>query len=257
MDSTTIDLDDHYKVFPDDVRGELFIRIRGSYFKDMIWRNWPKATKAIVPVIMKHSDASGYSFPSQTRIAVYSGITEKSVRQGLNGLQNFSDFGIKKEITRRGWIKNKYWFKPETRNEKGAVFISHAFFNGGNWAMLLPSAKAIYPVLKYFCYWNFDLYQEYEEMVEDPLYFDDVYKNRKYDFVNADPEAIAEFSGVCKKSISSAFQSLQEHHFMEPIGMIDGCESWKLFTIPPLIYKAPYLNEQARKRYKLDEIFTH
>ena len=84
---------DLYDFFPDDVRTELFIRIGGNYFKDGIWKRWSKATKAIVPVIMKYSDACGQSFPSQTRIAVYSGITEKSVRQGLKGLEDFRDFG--------------------------------------------------------------------------------------------------------------------------------------------------------------------
>jgi len=255
MDSTILNLDDRYEVFPHDLRGELFIRIRGSYFEEMIWKSWPKATKAIVPVIMKHSDASGYSFPSQTRIAIYAGITEKSVREGLNGLRIFQDFGIKKEITRRGRIMNKYWFKPASRDEKGAVFISHAFFNGANWARLTPSAKAIYPVLKYFCYWEFDLYQEYEEMAEPPSEFDEVYRNREYDFLYADIGAIAELSGVCKKSIPSAFQELKNRYFIEPIGMVDGRETLKLFTQPPYIYTT-YMNEQAREKYNLKENFT-
>lgn len=256
MDFTTLDIDDRYKIFPDDVRGELFIRISGSYFKYKIWRNWPQATKAIIPVIMKHSNPGGYSFPGQTRIAIYSGITEKSVREGLNGLQNFQDFGIIKEFNRRGWKKNKYWIKPATKNEKGAVFISHAFFNGGNWALLSPSAKSIYPVLKYCCYWEYDLYQEYEEMDEPPSETYEVYRNRKYDFLCAEPEAIAEYAGISKKSISSAFQSLKNHFFIEPIGMVDGRETWKLFTQPPSIFNA-YMNKQAREKYNLEEKFTH
>jgi len=256
MDFTTLNIDDNYKIFPDDVRGDLFIRIRGSYFEYMIWRDWPKATKAIIPVIMKHSDACGNSFPSQTRIAIYSGINEKSVREGLNGLQNFPDFGIKKDFNKRGWAMNKYWFRPATKNEKEAVFISHAFFNGGNWALLSQSAKAIYPVLKYFCYWEFDLYQEYEEMTEPPSETFEVYLNRKYDFLNADTEAIVEYSGVCKKSISSAFQELKNRYFIEPIGMVDGRETWKLFTQPPSIFNA-YMNKQAREKYNLEEKFTH
>jgi len=44
---------------------------------------------------------------------------------------------------------------------------------------------------------------------------------------------------------------------MEAIEMINGRETWKLFTIPPYIYKRTFINEQARKRYKLDEIFTY
>ena len=222
----------------------------------MIWKSWPKATKAIVPVIMKHSNASGHSFPSQTRIAIYSGITEKSVRQGLAGLNNFKDFGINREINRRGWIRNNYWFKPATRNEKEAIFISHAFFNGGNWALLTPSAKAIYPVLKCFCYWDFDLYQDHEEVAEELSEYDEIYRNRKYDYLSADHEAIAEFSGVSMKSIPSAFNSLKKHFFMEPIGIIDDRDTWKLLTQPPYIY-TEHMNKQARKRYKLDEIFTY
>jgi len=256
MDSNIIDLDDLSEIFPDDIREELFIRIKGSYFQDKTWKSWPKATKAIVPVIMKHSNASGHSFPSQTRIAIYAGITEKSVREGLNGLQNFPDFGIKRVFNRRGWMKNKYWFKPATKNEREVVFISHAFFNGGNWALLSPSAKAIYPVLKYFCYWEYDLYQEYEEIYEDPSMYDEVYRDRKYDFLSADHEAIAEVSGVSIRSIPSAFNSLKEHYFIESIGKMEGHETWKLFTQPPYIY-TKYMNEQARKKYNLKENFTY
>jgi len=206
-------LDDHYRIFPDDVRKDLFIRIRRSYFEDMIWKNWPKATKAIAPVIMKHCNANGYSFPSQTRIAIYSGITEKSVRKGLNGLKNFQDFEITKEFSRRGWKKNKYWIKPATKKKGEAVFISHAFFNDGNWALLSHSAKAIYPVLKYFCFWDIDLYQKYGGMAQTPSEIDAVYRYRRYDFLSAEQEAIAEYSGVCKKSIFSAFQSLEYQDF--------------------------------------------
>lgn len=256
MDFTTLNIADNYKVFPDDARGDLFIRIRRSYFENRIWKNWSKATKTILPVIMKHSNASGYSFPSQTRIAIYSGVTEKSVRQGLVGLQNFPDFGITKEFSRRGRKKNRYWIKPATKIKGISVFISHAFFNGGNWALLSSSAKAIYPVLKYFCYWEYDLYQEYEEMDEPPSETYEVYRDRKYDFLIADPEAIAEISGVCQRSISSAFQSLENHYFMEHIGLIGNHETWKLFTQPPSIFNT-YMNEQARDKYNLEENFTH
>jgi len=256
MDNTTLGIDDPYDFFPDDIRTELFIRIGSHYFKDKIWKEWSKATKAIVPVIMKHSDACGQSFPSQTRIAVYSGITEKSVRQGLKGLEDFRDFGIKKEITKRGWLKNKYWLKPAKRNEKGAIFISHAFFNGGNWALLSSCAKAIYPVLQYFCFWDFDLYGELEKIVESPSDFVDVYRDRKYDFLNAEPEAIAEYSGISERSISSAFQSLMKCYFIESLGTIDNRMTWKLFKQPPRIFN-DYLNEQVRKRYKPKETFTY
>jgi Helix-turn-helix domain len=244
------------EIFPRDVREELFIKIRRSYFEEMIWRDWPKATKATVPVIMKHSNASGYSFPSQTRIAIYSGLTEKSVRQGLNGLQDFQDFRIKREFNRRGWMKNKYWFRPASINEKGSVFISHAFFNGGNWSLLSQSAKAIYPVLKYFCYWDYELYEEYEEVGLALFYYNDVYKGREYDFLNADPEAIAKYSGVNKKSIFSAFQSLENHYFMEPIGVVDGRKTWKLFTQPPFTFNT-YMNKQVKEKYNLKEKITY
>jgi len=256
MDSTTLGFDDSYEIFPDNVRIELFIKIRRTYIQDTTWRNWPKSTKAIVPVIMKHSNICGYSFPSQTRIAIYSGITEKSVREGLNGLQNFQDFGITKEFSRRGWMKNKYWFKPASRNEKGAIFISHAFFNGANWARLTSSAKAIYPVLKCYCFWELERYQEYVEIRGSPLDVNYIYKYRNYDFLSAEPEAIAEFSGICKKSIPSAFQSLTNNYFIEPIGMVDGRKTYKIYTRPPRTFKA-YMNKQARKRYNLNENFTY
>lgn len=78
--------------FTDDLRGNLFIQIPGFYFEYKLWRELPLASKAILPVIYKHMNAWGGCYPSQQTIAILAGITEKTAREGLKGLDGLHGF---------------------------------------------------------------------------------------------------------------------------------------------------------------------
>jgi len=225
----------HYQ---DDLRESLFIRIPKIIFEEDYWRKLPSASKSIYPVILKHINAQGTCFPSEETIAKLAGVTPKTVREGLKGLDGLPGFEKEKYSTQRGYSGYRYMIDPVGKKVK-VISISHAFFNGGNWSELTPSAKAIYPVLKYFSWWDYDLYIEhedvdYENADEDSISPDSPYPLRKHDFINPDNENVAQFSGVDIRSIRSSYQSLIDNGFMEHHGMIEGRETWKLFTRPSL-----------------------
>jgi hypothetical protein len=225
----------HYQ---DDLRESLFIRIPKIIFEEDYWRKLPSASKSIYPVILKHINAQGTCFPSEETISKLAGVTPKTVREGLKGLDDFPGFEKEKYITQRGHSGYRYIIEPVAKEVK-AMSISHAFFNGGNWSELTPCAKAIYPALKYFSWWHYDLYIENEEIAfenddEDSVSPEDPYPLRKYDFINPDNESVAQFAGIDIRSIRSSYQSLIDNGFMEYHGMVEGRDTWELFTRPSL-----------------------
>ena len=244
--------------FTDDLRGNLFIQMPGFYFEYKLWRELPLASKAILPVIYKHMNAWGGCYPSQQTIAILAGITEKTAREGLKGLDGLHGFCKKKYATRRGRTSYKYTAEDIFDNQE-TISISHAFFNGGNWSQLTPSAKAVYPVLKYFKWWDFTIYREDEEISvhEGEDLPGQNYPDRKYDYAYPECEHVAEHAGVNVRSLHSAYESLSEHHFIKFHGEIEGLETWRLFTDPPKVYEPEYLNDQIAKRYVVEENFTY
>ena len=231
------------------------MKIPLSYIECRAWKNLPASSKAIYPVIYKFANSSGTAFPSELTIAIMAGVTEKTVRAGLNGLDSFPGFKRLKYITSRGHISYRYRIEPY--GSKGKTFsISHAFFNGGNWSLLTPSAKAIYPVLKNFGFWDFELYREHEDSADDALP-GNPYTSRLFDFLSPNLSAVEKFSGVNLKSVKSGYQSLRKYHFIEPLGIIDGKETYKIFVQPKKTFDVEYLNTRNEKRYGAMENITH
>lgn len=66
------------------------------------WAALKSSSKAIYPVIGCHCNKLGEAFPSEMRIAILSGRTDKIVRKGIIGLEEFPGIKIKNYITKRG-----------------------------------------------------------------------------------------------------------------------------------------------------------
>ena len=243
--------------FTDDLREELFIQISKYYFEKDLWGPLPQASKAVLPIILKHLNEDGTCFPSQQTIAILAGITEKTVRHGLKGLDGLPGYETEKYISRRGHIAYKYRMRAIPEHPK-SISICHGFFNGGNWSQLTPSAKAVYPVLKYFAWWDFGIYREDEEIIEHEG--EDLsgqnYPHRSYDYADPDRECVSSISGIATRSVGSAYDSLIDCHFIELHEPSMGRETWKLFVDPQMVFKPDYLNRQARERYAVEN-FTH
>lgn len=221
----------------ENLRDNLFIQIPEWYIEKGYWGNLPLASKSIYPVILKHVNAQGYCFPSVFKIAQIAGVTEKTVGKGLKGLEGFPDFRKEKYMTRRGHTAYRYNFKPVAEEVK-TISIKHGIFNGSNWSQLTPCAKAIYPVLQYFCWWNYDFYFEYEEIDyendDDSVSPENPIPQRKYDFISPENEYVAQLAGISIRSTKSAYQSLSDNYLIvEDERMFEGRKTWRLFIQPP------------------------
>ena len=236
--------------FTDELRENLFIQIPKYYFECFLWMELPLASKAILPVILKHMNAQKTCFPGQKTIAYFAGITQKTVREGLKGLRDLPGFYKEKYVTRRGHTSYKYKLEVIDSYQE-TISINHSFFNGENWSQLTPVAKAVYPVLKHFAWWKIKIYEK-DEYINHDIGGDPSIKNypdRLYDYANPEPEIVAEYAGVNIRSLKGAYTSLSKHHFIEFHGKIDDRDTWKLFTSLPEAYQPQYLDAQDTENF--------
>ena len=120
-------------------------------------KNWallPKSSKAILPVIACHVNKQGIAFPSEQTIAILSGVSDKVVRQGIRSLEGFPSFKWNPYLTKRGkWSKN-FHLKLPVQNRGHAFPFHRVLLEYGIWRELIPTAKAIYPVMRYFSFFD-------------------------------------------------------------------------------------------------------
>lgn len=240
--------------FKEDIHWNQFFPFDEYWIKDMKWAALPTSSKAILPVIAVHCDADGIAFPSEETIAILSGLTEKTVREGIKELMGFPGFHLGHYVTNRGRSANIYRLTLPTEVDKGKSFFFYkSFIEGGNWRLLKPSSKALYPVMRCFSYFDYDVYVYYEE---EPIFyarieFKELYKDRKWDACEAEKSVMAEYSGITMPSVDLALHDLEEHNFIEPIGESgEPVYRWKVYLEPPFYYEREYLNSQVLHRYK-------
>jgi hypothetical protein len=208
--------------FKSDLHTNLFMKIPIILFEDGHWANLPPASKEVCPVICKFVDEA---------------------------LKGFPGFEKKSYSTKRLNRAYRYEIEPAPRENKLSISINHSFFNGGNWTHLIPTAKAVYPILKLAAWWEFNDYDDYEQTGMALHEHNDVYLTRDYDFVTADEDIVADLAGVSRRSLHSAYASLVEKDFLKFLDLHEGLKRWKIFTKPPLVYQVEYLNETVEKRY--------
>jgi len=233
-----------------------FFRFDKMIIRKKIWAKLPTASKTIYPVIGVHCNAEGVAFPSELTIAKLSGCTEKTVREGIKGLMGLRGFHKERYITYRGQRAIKYRLNP-LPVEKGRAFFFHkVIIEGGNWSQLTPTARALYPVLRLFSFHDYYEYLIREDL--DPSYNDnmDLYKERKYDFLIADIDVIAEHAGISIRSIPPAMKALQENYLLEETEPIyrDDNSTWKVYLIPTNYFERDWLNQEAFKKHRTVEL---
>jgi hypothetical protein len=134
---------------------------------------------------------------------------------------------------------------PST-NHRGSAFPFHKYIlEAGIWRKLRPSAKALYPVMRHFGFFDFEVYSE----IEDVDYAaDDAFANREYDFCEADRNALIEYSGIHRNSLNPALRDLEDNFLIEPIGD----DGWKVFLRSKgnTIWKRDYLNKKVMRSYQ-------
>jgi hypothetical protein len=239
--------------FKEELNTEIFFKFDKMNIRNKRWSRLPKASKSILPVIAVYCNSKGIAFPSEETIAILSGRTPKTVRAGIKGLLHYPGFTKDRYLTSRGHRANKYRLNIPAK-ERGRIFAFHkCIVDGGNWLKLRPGAHALYIVIRTFAFFDCEEYcgredleygYDLQEMIESG-YFQD----RKYDFCDADIEAMAEYAGIGISTASRALVDLERAYLVEKIESINGNDTWKVFIIPAKRYKADELNGEVSKRF--------
>jgi hypothetical protein len=217
---------------------------------NMNWAILPKASKAVFPVIACHCDKNGLSFPGERTIGILSGNTDKTVREGLRGLRDFPEFKMSYYITKRGRKAKRFFLNLPSQNLKGRSFPFYKFLlESGQWRELKPTAKALYPVMRHWGYFDIYKYAEEEDLELDECDMNEIYPVREYDFCEAEKRLMAEHAGISVRSINGALVSLQNNFLVELLG---GMYGWKVYlkSKDQTIWKRDYLNKKIMKAYK-------
>ncbi len=165
---------------------DLYFRIPKIIIKESLWANLNQASKSVYVPLLKFVNKHGFAFPSLRTLAIVSGVTEKTAGRGVKGLEGLPGFKKVRKISGRGHIAYNYAIKEPPPDGKHSIWFSHAYINGGNWSQLTPTAKAVLPVLQCFAGWDIEAYCKLEEIEYSPIEFTEIYKDRKYDFMDVD-----------------------------------------------------------------------
>jgi hypothetical protein len=242
--------------FSDAIDYDQFFRFDKEWIKDMNWALLRKTSKSILPVIAMHCDRTGHSFPGERTIAILSGITDKSVREGIQGLIGFPGFEVSNYVTSRGRRAKKYKLAFPPAREKGRSFFFHrCIVEGGNWQELKQISHALYPVMRHFAYFEQDQYVKKEKPWGNTASTDEdfklLYRERKWDICEAEISILAEYASISRPSVYEALKDLEKHFLIESHGTNDeGARRWKVFLIPPMRYKVASLNAKIAWRYR-------
>lgn len=231
--------------FHNDINWNQFFRFDKKWIENMNWADQriSPAAKAILPVIGCHCNECGEAFPGEETIAALSGLTAKSVRKGIHDLEGFPGFNWSYYLTRLGKRGKRFNVSFPPKGEKGRVFFFHrGIMDGGIWRELKPSAKALYPVMRYFSRYDVDS----DESLEDLSDFDDRFANRRWELCGAEVGQLARFAGIDRRSIADAIQSLQKNFLIKAFIDENGDKAWKVYLIPEKYWKASYLNQQLK-----------
>ena len=205
--------------FTDEFDYEHFFFFDKALIGNGNWALLPDSSKAVLPVISDHADEKGESWPSEQRVAILSGISDKSVRLGISGLESFPGFSYESYTTRRGRTSKKFHLQLPRNPKPGTAFPFYRFtLEAGCWCEATPSAKALYPVMRYYAYFDPDEYAEREDIEYTPSEFEEFYKHRMYDTCEAEYRLLMDAAALKRRSFFNALQDLQRCHLIEPLG---------------------------------------
>ncbi len=231
--------------FTDDVESNRFFWFRKKLIENNNWALLTPSAKAIFPVIALHAGQDGRSFPSEQRIAIQSGITDKVVRQGIRALGSFPDIECETYRTKGGMQSKRFHVTLPNQNNSDCFQFYQQIIDTGIWRELKPVAKALYPVMKYFSNFDFDRYIDIEDLEYDYNDFEEVFPTRKYDFCCGVTQSyLIDHAGISRRSINSALDDLMEIKLIEELQ-----DGWKVFRKPQMVWKPKYLNNEIRKAY--------
>ena len=232
--------------FREDINYDNFFLFDRKLIENMNWALLPKSAKCVFPVIACHCNQKGMSFPGEETLSALSGRSEKIVREGIKNLQNFPGFRWEYYITKRG-RQSKKFFLTFPQKKRGQSFPFYRFIlESGIWKNLRPSSQALYPAMRFFCFFDLELYSDEEKIEAEYHDYTNIYKERGYDFCEAEKGNLVKYAGIARRSLTRALRDLEENFLIEPQ---EENEGWKVFLRSKnnTYWKRDYLNSEIGK----------
>ena len=238
--------------FTNELARDSFFWFEKHLIRNLNWAALPKASKAIYPVIRSHCNKDGDAWPAEETISILSGRTEKIVRSGIGGLEKFPGIRVEPYMTSRGKRSKRFSCKIPA-HEKGKLFPFHKdIILGANWSLLKPTAQALYPVMRYFGYADFYEYwgaiediEEKEFDLDKTGYSWDNFKDREFDFCEAEPRVLCEYAHIALRSYWEAITDLEKHFLVKAVAEEKG--KFMVYLHPPRYFKRDFLNKRIIK----------
>jgi len=235
-------------LYSEDLARNSFFWFEKHLIRNLNWAALPKASKAIYPVIRSHCNKVGDAWPGEETISTLCGRTEKIVRSGIRGLEKFPGIRVESYMTRRGRRSKRFSCKIPGY-AKGELFPFHKdIILGAHWAELKPTAQALYPVMRCFGYNSVYEYQynDIEDTGEEGyVEYDENngwlnFKDREYDFCEAEPRVLCEYAHISVRSYREAIEELKKVDLLK----INEEGKFMVYLHPPTMYKREWLNKK-------------
>lgn len=219
-----------------------------------VWATLGRSAQAVLPVLLRHADLKGMAYPGEGRIAAMAGLTRKTARQAATELEERGLIEIRNRTSRQGRRSKAY----RVSSSDEGIAMPSLFIDGGLWAELRPSAKALAVAFRLFARARPDLDPDFDpdqhncgsflspgnwntDQAADEDWYEYL-KTRTVDFCNAEPSVLRDFAGIGPRIYSDALASLIKRHFIIPDH--DRPDYWQVAVWPKHVMKVSYLNSK-------------
>lgn len=234
------------KEYRDDLNGNRFFKVDKKMITEKRWAAMPQSAKKILPALYYHMNSGGSAWPSEGTLGSLSGVSAKTVRQGLNWL--VENFGVKFQWKMTTMNKKyKIFTLPQINDDAKTFFFHKILLSGGNWRQLKPASAALYIVLRTFSRWD------EEEAIYDtsaPSEIAEAYASRTFEFCDIDASFLCSYAGIARQNFWVAITDLRKK-FLVDEETFDG--KLKIFLIPDTRYKFEFLNEQVLEAFQYEK----
>jgi len=229
--------------FQEDFSRTQRFNFRKKLIENMNWGCLSTAAQAVWPVIACYANRdTGICFPGEFTIRALSGIMEKYVRKGIHGLAGFPGFSWQHYTAKTGRRSKKFCLDlPANHIEKETFPFFKCVLESGVWSQLLPTGRALYPVMRYFGYFDIESYMELEEGDYEAKDFNEIFESRTWDICEAEKIVMAEYAGIDRRSVNAALTDLERCGLVERFSDRIG---WKVYIKNKVFFHRSYLNKK-------------
>ena len=191
------------------------------------WASLSPSSKAILPAIYRFRNMkTGLSFPSEDRLSILCGISQKAVSDGVSCLHGI--IKITSERFKKIRRMNVYHLPAGKMRRGNSIWFHNAMFDNGSWASLPLSAKNVYVSMRSCSEYGHGNWEG--DDCPDESMAKDAFAKREYEVFESDKghQGLMELTGIeDARTLSSAIKDLESFQMIESLS--DSIEmQWKI-----------------------------